>query len=152
MTISKKTLEFTLGIDSRESGTTNLWSKMRTKDYDPHGGHVIMAVQPFWDEDLMQWLPCWWCGPWRSCSYHNVGVALLVYLSYKWPQWKRYDGLHSPKKKQTNACIENNIPELQRLQRKIWQFWRSSVERCDHFSLPPWSTRSRPPRSFVEVS
>lgn len=158
MTISKKTLEFTFGIDSRESGTSNLWSKMRTKDYDPHGGHVIMAVRPFWDEGLIQWLPCWWWGTLKKLQLPQCGgwfVGLFVVQMASMKIKIRYDGLHRPQKKhktthwkQHPRATTPSTKDLTVLLKKVhlnhneqedtdtWKkarFSGPSVERCDRF-------------------
>ena len=178
MTISKKTLEFTFGIDSRESGT-NLWSKMRTTDYDPHGGHVIMAVRPFWDEGLIQWLPCWWWGTLKKLQLPQCGgwfVGLFVVQMASMKIKIRYDGLHRPKKntkqrhwKQHPRITMPSTKDLtvllkKRKNKSIWTTTSKKTQthrRRPGFQVPPWSdaivslpwsTRSRPPRLFVEVN
>lgn len=176
MTISKKTLEFTFGIDSRESGTSNLWSKMRTKDYDPHGGHVIMAVRPFWDEGLMQWLPCWWWGTLKKLQLPQCGgwfVGLFVVQMASMKIKIRYDGLHRPSKKHKTTPLKTTSQNYNTFnersdsfveKKSIWTTTSKKTQthrRRPGFQVPPWSdaivslpwsTRSRPPRLFVEVN
>ena len=118
-------------------------------------------------------------GPWRSCSYHNVGVGLLVYLSYKWLQWKqRYHTMAftDPKKntkqrhwKQHPRITMPSTKDLTVLlkKRKNKSIWTTTSKKTQtHGRRPgfqvcpwsdaivslPWSTRSRPPRLFVEVN
>lgn len=98
---------------------------MRTKDYDPHGGHVIMAVTRFWDEGLIQWLPCWWWGTLKKLQLPQCGgwfVGLFVVQMASMKIKIRYDGLHRPSKKHKTTPLKTTS-----------QNYKTFNERSDSF-------------------
>lgn len=120
--------------------------------------------------------PCWWWGTLKKLQLPQCGgwfVGLFVVQMASMKIKIRYDGLHRPSKKHKTTPLKTTSQNYNTFnersdsfveKKSIWTTTSKKTQthrRRPGFQVPPWSdaivslpwsTRSRPPRLFVEVN